>query len=84
MAVGNRLLAQRDETGALPTLCAATQPPPGASCTGPSGFQEFRGHPAPAGRSKAAQDTRAARRLWHMSEQLTGVSFPLAALRLDS
>ncbi len=84
MAVGNRLLAQRDEMGALPTLYAATQSLPGASYTGPSGFQEFRGNPGPAGRSTAAQDTRAAQRLWHMSEQLTGVSFPLAALRLDS
>jgi hypothetical protein len=31
------------------------------------------------GRTAAAKDTDAARRLWEVSEELTGVRFPLAA-----
>jgi len=81
MSITNRLLAQSDEMGALSTLYAATQDLPGASYTGPGGFQEQRGHPAPAKRSAAAQDADTARRLWTLSEELTGVTFPLASVR---
>ena len=45
MAVANKLVAQSDAQGALPTLYAATQDVPGASYVGPDGFQEARGHP---------------------------------------
>jgi len=76
MAVGNRLVAQRDAMGALPTLYAATQSLPGGSYTGPAGFKEWRGHPAPASRSAAASDGEGARRLWEISETLTGATFP--------
>jgi NAD(P)-dependent dehydrogenase (short-subunit alcohol dehydrogenase family) len=79
MAIGNKLLAQSDEMGALPTLYAATQDLPGSSYVGPDGFQEMRGHPALAGRSAAASDLETAERLWTLSEELTGVSFPLAS-----
>ncbi|MEJ7798716.1 MAG: oxidoreductase [Solirubrobacteraceae bacterium] len=78
MALGNRLIAQSDAMGALPTLYAATQNLPAASYTGPGGFQEVRGHPKAAGRSIAAGDKQDAQRLWERSEQLTGVTFPLA------
>ena len=77
MAIGNRLFAQSDEMGALPTLYAATQDIPGNSYVGPDGFQEQRGHPKLVGRSGAARDAETARRLWELSEQLTGVTFPL-------
>jgi NAD(P)-dependent dehydrogenase (short-subunit alcohol dehydrogenase family) len=77
MALTNRLLAQSDAMGALPTLYAASQDLPGASYVGPDGFQEQRGHPALAKRSAAAQDADTARRLWQLSEELTGVAFPL-------
>ncbi|WP_181764577.1 oxidoreductase [Streptomyces albidus (ex Kaewkla and Franco 2022)] len=83
MAVANRLVAQRDDMGALPTLFAATQQLPGASYTGPGGPMESRGHPAPAAKSAAARDADAARRLWTLSEELTGVTFPLALARAD-
>jgi NAD(P)-dependent dehydrogenase (short-subunit alcohol dehydrogenase family) len=78
MAVGNRVLAQSDEMGALPTLYAATQDLPGDSYVGPDGFQEQRGHPTLVGRSGAARDTATAQKLWTLSEELTGVAFPLA------
>jgi len=78
MAVGNRLLAQSDEMGALPTLYAATQDVPPNGYVGPDGFQEQRGHPTLVARSSAARNDETARRLWELSERLTGVSFPLS------
>ena len=78
-AVANRLLAQSDADGALPTLYAAVADVPGNSFAGPSGFMEGRGAPKLVGRSSAAQDAEVARRLWDVSEELTGVRFPLAA-----
>jgi len=77
MALGNRLFAQSDEMGALPTLYAATQDIPGGSYVGPDGPGEGRGHPTLVGRSGAATDADTARRLWELSERLTGVTFPL-------
>ena len=77
-AVGNRIFAQSEEMGALPTLYAATQDLPGDSFIGPDGFQQQRGHPTLVGRSSAAQDRVMARGLWELSETLTGVTFPLA------
>jgi NAD(P)-dependent dehydrogenase (short-subunit alcohol dehydrogenase family) len=76
MAVGNRVLAQSDAQGALPSLYAATQDLPGGSYVGPDGIGEFRGHPKLVDRSKAAKDAATARGLWDLSERLTGVSWP--------
>jgi NAD(P)-dependent dehydrogenase (short-subunit alcohol dehydrogenase family) len=78
MWVGNRVIAQDDKGGALPTLYAAVADIPGNSFAGPGGFMESRGAPKLVGRSGAATDMDVARRLWDVSEQLTGVSFPLA------
>ncbi len=75
-AVGNRLIAQDENGGALPTLYAALADIPGDSYAGP-GFAEIRGAPKLVGRSRAARDAGTARRLWDVSEQLTAVSFPL-------
>jgi hypothetical protein len=77
MAIGNRLLAQSQDMGALPTLYAATQDLPGGSYVGPDGLGEQRGHPTLVGRSAAARDADTARRLWERSEELTDVRFPL-------
>jgi NAD(P)-dependent dehydrogenase (short-subunit alcohol dehydrogenase family) len=77
MKFGNRFMAQDDKAGALPTLYAATQDLPGASYVGPDGFQEMRGAPTLVGRSAAASDPEAAKRLWTVSEELTGTRFPL-------
>src|SRR4051794_32119144 len=78
MWVSNKVIAQSDAMGALPTLYAATQDIPGNSYVGPDGFQEGRGHPKLVGRSSDARDEESARRLWELSEELTGVSFGLA------
>jgi NAD(P)-dependent dehydrogenase (short-subunit alcohol dehydrogenase family) len=74
--LGNRLLAQDAAAGALPTLYAATAGLPGNTFAGPSAFGGLRGAPAPCPRSKAASDAEVARRLWQVSESLTGVRFP--------
>ena len=77
MAISNKVIAQSEDMGALPTLYAATQDIPGDSYVGPDGFQEQRGHPTLVGRNDAARDVETARRLWELSEELTGVRFPL-------
>ncbi|WP_328339201.1 oxidoreductase [Micromonospora sp. NBC_00421] len=71
--------AQSEADGALPTLYAAVADIPGGSYVGPDGLLEGRGAPKLVGRSKAARDGATARRLWTVSEELTGVTFPLAA-----
>jgi NAD(P)-dependent dehydrogenase (short-subunit alcohol dehydrogenase family) len=81
MALSNRLFAQTDESGARPTLFAATQDIPGASYVGPDGLWEGRGYPTLVGRTAAASDLEMAKRLWTLSEELTGVEFPLASTR---
>jgi NAD(P)-dependent dehydrogenase (short-subunit alcohol dehydrogenase family) len=79
MGVANRLFAQSDEAGARPTLFAASQDLPGGSYVGPDGLFEQRGYPTLVGRTAAASDVEMAKRLWTLSEELTGVTFPLTA-----
>jgi NAD(P)-dependent dehydrogenase (short-subunit alcohol dehydrogenase family) len=78
MVFSNRLLAQSAEMGTLPTLYAATKPGlEGGTYIGPDGFHEQRGYPAVAGMIREARDESVARRLWEVSEELTGVRFEL-------
>ena len=75
MALGNRVIAQSAEAGALPALYAATAPGVRPdSFTGPS-LAMWRGAPAPSWRAPWTRDDRAGRRLWTDSERLTGVSY---------
>ena len=76
MKTGN-LFAQDDAHGALPALYAASQDLPGDTYIGPDGPFEAKGYPKQVGRSRRAQDAESAKGLWDLSEQLTGVSFPL-------
>ncbi len=78
-AISNRVIAQSDEMGALPTLHAAFADVPAGSYSGPGGPGEMRGHPTLVGRSKAALDETVAGGLWTLSEELTGTRFPLGA-----
>ncbi|MFN8150689.1 MAG: oxidoreductase [Solirubrobacterales bacterium] len=76
LLIGNALLGQSDEMGALPSLYAATMPDVrGDEYFGPDGIGEQRGHPKRVGRTGRAADPEAARRLWEVSEDLTGVGF---------
>lgn len=68
--------------GALPTLFAATsQHAEGGAYYGPDQLGETRGQPTLAKTPLQALDQGMARRLWKESERLTGMAFPLPALR---
>ena len=82
--LGNKVLAQSDAMGALPTLFAATVDLPGGSYAGPGGPLEMWGHPTLVGRSAAASDPDTARWLWDASERLTGVTYGLAGATADA
>ncbi len=74
----NRIFGQSAADGALPTLYAATAADVVAGgYYGPSGFMEQHGVPAPAKISARALDSESAAKLWHLSEDVTGVSFGL-------
>ena len=75
MTLGNRLVAQSDAMGALPTLYGATADAPGGSYIGPDGFRSMRGYPAVGVPSPKARDAAVAAQLWELSEELTGVSW---------
>jgi NAD(P)-dependent dehydrogenase (short-subunit alcohol dehydrogenase family) len=78
MGLANKVIAQSAEMGALPTLYAATVPDlPGGAFVGPGGPGELRGFPIPVGSSTASHDREVQRKLWELSEELTGVSFAL-------
>jgi protochlorophyllide reductase len=71
-------LAQDARRGALPTLRAALDPAArGGAYYGPDGWFEFTGHPVCRPSSPRSVDTNAQRRLWQLSEQLSGISYAL-------
>ena len=72
----NNFLAQGVDIGTLPTLRAAIDPDakPG-DYFGPSHFFEMRGYPVTVASNKRSHDEEAARRLWEISEELTGVRY---------
>lgn len=71
----NKLAGASPEYGANPTLYAASQDLPPDSFIGPK--YVARGPVEPVGRSPLARDADTARKLWQLSEQLTGTQFPL-------
>jgi NAD(P)-dependent dehydrogenase (short-subunit alcohol dehydrogenase family) len=80
LKVGNKLLAQDADRGALPTLYAATAPGvEGGDFYGPDGFKEMRGNPTHVDAIPEARDPGVASRLWKISEELTGIRYPVAS-----
>ncbi|WP_018657748.1 oxidoreductase [Actinomadura flavalba] len=74
--LGNALIAQPAAAGALPTLYAATSPDvTTGACYGPRVLQ-YRGTPSRAPLPPAAKNPADAARLWEISADLTGVSYP--------
>jgi NAD(P)-dependent dehydrogenase (short-subunit alcohol dehydrogenase family) len=71
----NRLVGQSARNGARPTIHAVTADLPGGSYVGPDGPFEVHGAPKLVRASRRAHDAATARRLWQISEQLTGVQF---------
>jgi NAD(P)-dependent dehydrogenase (short-subunit alcohol dehydrogenase family) len=75
-------LMQSPQVGALATVRAATDPEArGADYFGPPGRSQFTGYPVRVESSARSHDPEVARRLWEESQRLTGVSYPVAAVR---
>ena len=71
-------VSQKAAMGALPVLRAATDPGVlGGQYYGPRAFFGTRGYPELAHSSRQSHDTAIQRRLWTVSEELTGVTFPV-------
>jgi len=78
MNLMNRLFAQPQRMGALPSLYAATAADlRGGDYIGPSGLGEIAGNPEKVASAAKAQDRAVAKQLWAQSEMLTNLSFPL-------
>jgi NAD(P)-dependent dehydrogenase (short-subunit alcohol dehydrogenase family) len=76
LTITNTLFAQSAEKGTLPLLYAATRPNlDGGLFIGPDGFEEQRGHPKVTRPVRAGRDEQSAKRLWAVSEELTGVGY---------
>jgi NAD(P)-dependent dehydrogenase (short-subunit alcohol dehydrogenase family) len=72
------LVTNSPAMGALATLRAATDPDVrGAQYYGPDGFRELRGHPKLVESSRQSHDQDVQGRLWTVSEELTGVTYPV-------
>lgn len=73
-----KMATQPASMGALPTLRAATDPQvQGGQYYGPDGLGEVKGHPKLVASSAQSHDEDIQRRLWTMSEELTGVTYPV-------
>ena len=76
----NFRMVQDSAAGALPSLRAATDPAArGGEYYGPSGRREFTGSPVRVESSSRSHDAAAQRRLWEVSEHLTGVTYRIPA-----
>ncbi|MEC9325979.1 MAG: SDR family NAD(P)-dependent oxidoreductase [Actinomycetota bacterium] len=72
------LVTNSPAVGSLATLRAATDPAVrGGQYYGPSGFRELVGHPVLVQSNRQSHDTDVQQRLWSVSEELTGVKFPV-------
>ena len=72
-------LLQSPQAGALPIALAATGPGVrGGEYYGPGGWNEWTGYPVRVQSIPRSHDADAARRLWEVSEQLTGVTYHLS------
>ncbi len=76
MKVANALIAQPASRGALGTLMGATDPSvQGGEYLGPVGLNHMRGPPVKSKSNEESYDAGIAKRLWEVSEKLTGVRF---------
>lgn len=77
MRISNALLAQPAEQGAWPQLYAGSMADVrSGEFYGPGGLGGTRGHPVLAKSNRASRDEEVARRLWTLSEELTGLRYP--------
>ncbi|MEZ5149611.1 oxidoreductase [Rhodococcus zopfii] len=72
---GKKILQRTPAQGAESVVYAATDPALRGGYVGPGGFLGLYGSPHVASVSSRARDPETARRLWELSETLTGVQF---------
>lgn len=71
-----RTVSQSPAAGAWPTLMAACADLPGGTFTGPAGRFELTGPATVVAGRRLARDPETARRLWELSESVTGLRYP--------
>jgi len=71
-----KAVSQPAAHGAWPVLMAATADLPGATYVGPGGLGEMGGHPQVVTSARLSRDEDAQRRLWELTEETTGISYP--------
>jgi hypothetical protein len=73
----NNFFGQKTDMGALPTLYAATAPDvEKGGYYGPDGFKEMKGYPKKVSSIPLSHDRDIREKLWAVSEELTGVTYP--------
>jgi NAD(P)-dependent dehydrogenase (short-subunit alcohol dehydrogenase family) len=76
MNIANAIFAQGQDMGALPTLFAAVAPEVnGCDYIGPTSLGGMRGYPDKVKSNNKSYDEVLAKRLWQVSEELTGVVY---------
>jgi len=74
--VTNKIMGQKVEKGVLPMLYAATmEDVHGGDYIGPKGLKGARGYAQRVKSNKRSYDEDIARRLWELSEEMTGVTY---------
>ena len=74
----NPFLSMKPSKGALSMLYAATAPEAeGGKYYGPGGLFEIKGYPKEAKSNDTSHDLETAKRLWELSEELTGISYSI-------
>lgn len=72
----NPFFSQKPPMGALPTLRAATEESVNSDdYYGPGGFLEIKGYPIKVNSNALAKDEQIAKKLWDVSEKLTGIKY---------
>lgn len=72
----NPIFSQKVDQGTLPTLRAATdENAHSGDYFGPSGWQEVKGSPIAVKSNEMSHNEANAKRLWEMSEKMTGIKF---------
>ena len=69
-------MMQSAAMGALPTLRAAVDPnAKGGDYYGPEGFMQMKGNPIKVNSNKASHHSGNQKKLWQVSQELTGVAY---------
>lgn len=76
ISLGMNLISQSSQDGAKPTLFAALDSNlAGGEYIGPNGLGEMKGLPKIVDSNKISKDLEKSKKLWEVSQELTGVSF---------